>query len=80
MANISQHDAKTTSKVFIICDVLFTNISHFGSSKVLNSTFFWDMGTANTLPTLSHTKPCAQYYLLERSCSFFRPYSKTLHF
>ena len=49
---------------FIISDVLFTNISHFGSLKFLRVTFLW------TWPQLIH---CPCLILKERFRSFFRP-------
>ena len=35
-------DVKTTSKAFLISDVLFTTINHFQSSKTSRVTFFGD--------------------------------------
>ena len=49
MGKTCQKDVKTTSEVIFISDVLFTNINHYQSSKILRVTF---LVTPETLPSL----------------------------
>ena len=79
MTNFCQQYVKTTSKLFVISDVLFTEINHFQSSKPFSDleTFTYNvfLGKSNTMPhTVSYLKHCyLKHYLLERCCSFFKP-------
>ena len=51
VANICQKEVKTTSKIFLISDVLCTNINYLQIENFTRNVF---LGTPNTLPKLSH--------------------------
>ena len=71
MANISQQDIKTLSKVFLTPMSCFLVLTILGAQ---NFNRLMLLGTPDTLPTLSHSKHYyVKHYLLERCCSFFRP-------